>query len=220
MLAIVIGLAGSSLIKDMNVKSAMTQYLKSKYNEDFVVKKPKYKNGGFGVTGIWSAQAHPVNRPQLEFDISCASTNISDCSDQYVAVLWSVQATDELKGLISSINTNSGDEINNAQIKIIVTGDIENYVNKSSSYSEYKSSEDDIKHLVVLNVSSSSDEKIAALTDKVIKGLLEQGIKLNKIDIDVSSGAGTCRAYDLPMSITADFISKCNNSRLEWYRGN
>ncbi len=198
----------------------MTQYLKNKYNEDFVVEKPEYKHGGLGVNGIWMSQAHPANNSQLNFDISCSSTDTSDCSDQYVAALWSIQATEELKGLIDGINADNEDKINSAQIKIIVTGDIENYVNKSSSYSGYKSSEDDIKHLVILSVSSSGNEKIAALTDKVIKGLLEQGIKLNKINIDVSSGAGTCRAYDLPMSITADFISKCNNSRLEWYNGN
>ena len=210
----------SVILPEIKVKSSITQYLKSKYNEEFVVEKPEYKNGGFGVKGIWVSRAYPANNPQLDFSINCSSTDTSDCSDQYVAALWSIQATEELKDLIDDINADNEDKINNAQIKITVTGDIENSVNKSSSYSEYKSSEDDIKHLVVLNVSSSSNERIAVVTDKVIKGLLEQDIKLNKIDINVSSGAGTCKAYDLPTDITADFINKCNNSRLEWYNGN
>ena len=130
--------------KISNAQNGMSEYLKNKYKEDFKVERPEHKHGGFGVNGIWMSQAYLVPNPKLKFDIDCSYLNPSDCSDQYIAAIWSVQASKELEAIVKEVNASSsnGYKADSARAEIILSGKLVNSVNKQSKYEDNKTKDE------------------------------------------------------------------------------
>lgn len=95
----------------------MQTYLEEKYGEEFVVERPEYKNGGFGVEGIWVAHAYPKSDNQLKFMID---SNSYGTSDQYVAAIWSREETGKLREYTHTIATSY--QFLNINARITLTG--------------------------------------------------------------------------------------------------
>lgn len=207
MSAIVIGLVVSSLIKDMNVKSAMTQYLKSKYNEDFVVKKPKYKNGGFGVQGIWSAQAHPVNNIQLEFSVDCSPRSLSDCSDTYLDSFFSKQEYDRLKLTMKNMG------VTDYSVRLIISYEALDSITKSTGLTHVKQRHDPIYKLKVSVDKANIKNNIAGGIAAIVNEAYADGISRVEVEYEVATIDGKnykCTTdYESTPRLTSEIIDRC-----------
>lgn len=169
--------------KISNAQSGMSEYLKNKYKEDFKVERPEHKHGGFGVNGIWMSQAYLVSNPKLKFDIDCSYLNPSDCSDQYIAAIWSVQASRELESIIKEVNANSnGYKADSAQAEIILSGKLVNSVNKQSKYEDNKTKDEGFLYRLIID--APNDSQKASYIFKIVEKLREEGAY--RVDVDVN----------------------------------
>ena len=169
--------------KISNAQSGMSEYLKNKYKEDFKVERPEHKHGGFGVNGIWMSQAYLVSNPKLKFDIDCSYLNPSDCSDQYIAAIWSVQASRELESIIKEVNANSnGYKADSAQAEIILSGKLVNSVNKQSKYEDNKTKDEGFLYRLIID--APNDSQKASYIFKIVEKLREEGVY--RVDVDVN----------------------------------
>ena len=169
--------------KISNTQSGMSEYLKNKYKEDFKVERPEHKHGGFGVNGIWMSQAYLVSNPKLKFDIDCSYLNPSDCSDQYIAAIWSVQASRELESIIKEVNANSnGYKADSAQAEIILSGKLVNSVNKQSKYEDNKTKDEGFLYRLIID--APNDSQKASYIFKIVEKLREEGVY--RVDVDVN----------------------------------
>lgn len=196
---------GESLLR----QAEMTSYLKSKYGEDFVVKKPEYKNGGLGVQGIWVAQvhAHTVNSSQLDFEVSCSSSDLSACSDTYLDSFFSKQEYDRLKPVMDSMNAAD------YSVRIIIGYDALDNITKNTELVHIKQKYNPIYKLKVsINKASTKNEvtdKVAAIANEAYR----DGISRVEIEYKVSTADGKiyrCATnYEINTQLTSESISKC-----------
>ena len=181
--------------KISNAQSGMSEYLKNKYKEDFKVERPEHKHGGFGVNGIWMSQAYLVSNPKLKFDIDCSYLNPSDCSDQYIAAIWSVQASRELESIIKEVNANSnGYKADSAQAEIILSGKLVNSVNKQSKYEDNKTKDEGFLYRLIID--APNDSQKASYIFKIVEKLREEGVYSVKINTNSKSrSTGRCAIF-------------------------
>jgi len=164
-----------------NTRNGMSEYLKNKYHEDFKVERPEYKHGGFGVNGIWMSQAYLVSSPKLKFDIDCSYLNPSDCSDQYIAAIWSIQASEELKPVIAQVNSEfNGYKADSARAEIVLSEDLVDSVNKQSKYEDNKTKDKGFLYRLIID--APNDKQKASYIFKIVEKLREEGIYSVKID--------------------------------------
>ena len=172
--------------KISNAQNGMSEYLKNKYNEDFKVERPEYKHGGFGVNGIWMSQAYLVSNPKLKFDIDCSYLNPSDCSDQYIAAIWSVQASRELESIVKEVNTNSnGYKADSARAEIVLSEDLVYSVNKQSKYEDNKTKDEGFLYRLIID--APNDSQKASYIFKIVEKLREEGVYSVKINTNSKS---------------------------------
>lgn len=173
----------------------MKRYLEDKYKEKFEVERPEYKNGGLGVNGIWMSQAYLASNPNLKFDIDCSYSNPSDCSDQYIAAIWSVQASRELESIIKEVNANSnGYKADSAQAEIILSGDLVDSVNKQSKYEDNKTKDKGFLYRLIID--APNDKQKASYIFKIVEKLREEGIYNIKIDTNSKNrSTGRCTIF-------------------------
>jgi hypothetical protein len=182
--------------KISNAQNGMSEYLKNKYKEDFKVKRPEHKHGGFGVNGIWMSQAYLVSNPKLKFDIDCSYLNPSDCSDQYIAAIWSVQASKELEAIVKEVNASSsnGYKADNAQAEIILSGNLVNSVNKQSKYEDNKTKDKGFLYRLIID--APNDKQKASYIFKIVEKLREEGVYSVKINTNSKSrSTGRCTIF-------------------------
>ena len=181
--------------KISNAQNGMSEYLKNKYNEDFKVERPEYKHGGFGVNGIWMSQAYLVSNPKLKFDIDCSYLNPSDCSDQYIAAIWSVQASRELESIVKEVNTNSnGYKADSARAEIVLSEDLVDSVNKQSKYEDNKTKDKGFLYRLIID--APNDKQKASYIFKIVEKLREEGIYSIKIDTNSKNrSTGRCTIF-------------------------
>lgn len=166
-----------------SVQGKMSEYLKGKYHEDFKVERPEYKHGGFGVNGIWMSQAYLVSNPKLKFDIDCSYLNPSDCSDQYIAAIWSVQASRELESIVKGVNANSnGYKADSARAEIVLSEDLVDSVNKQSKYEDNKTKDEGFLYRLIID--APNDSQKASYIFKIVEKLREDGVY--SVDVDVN----------------------------------
>ena len=177
------------------VQSKMSEYLKNKYKEDFKVERPEYKHGGFGVNGIWMSQAYLVSNPKLKFDIDCSYLNPSDCSDQYIAAIWSVQASRELESIVKEVNTNSnGYKADSARAEIVLSEDLVDSVNKQSKYEDNKTKDKGFLYRLIID--APNDSQKASYIFKIVEKLREESIYSIKIDTNSKNRSiGRCTIF-------------------------
>ena len=169
--------------KISNTQNGMSEYLNNKYKEDFKVERPEYKHGGFGVNGIWMSQAYLVSNPKLKFDIDCSYLNPSDCSDQYIAAIWSVQASRELESIVKEVNTNSnGYKADSARAEIVLSEDLVDSVNKQSKYEDNKTKDKGFLYRLIID--APNDSQKASYIFKIVEKLREEGVY--SVDVDVN----------------------------------
>ena len=178
--------------KISNAQNGMSEYLKNKYKEDFKVERPEHKHGGFGVNGIWMSQAYLASNPKLKFDIDCNYLNPSDCSDQYIAAIWSVQASRELESIIKEVNNGSnGYKADSARAEIILSGDLVDSVNKHSKYEDNKTKDEGFLYRLIID--APNDSKKASYIFKIVEKLREEGVYNVKINTNSKSrSTGRC----------------------------
>ena len=170
-------------------KQQMQQYLSGKYSEDFNISKPNYENGGFGVTGSWRSEAHPISNQKLKFDVGCTPASDgtfgpSSCSDQYIAAIWSVQASKELEAIVKEVNASSsnGYKADSAQAEIILSGNLVNSVNKQSKYEDNKTKDEGFLYRLIID--APNDSQKASYIFKIVEKLREEGVY--SVDVDVN----------------------------------
>ena len=179
-----------------SVQGKMSEYLKGKYHEDFKVERPEYKHGGLGVNGIWMSQAYLVSNPKLKFDIDCSYLNPSDCSDQYIAAIWSVQASKELEAIVKEVNASSsnGYKADSAQAEIILSGKLVNSVNKQSKYEDNKTKDEGFLYRLIID--APNDSQKASYIFKIVEKLREEGVYSVKINTNSKSrSTGRCTIF-------------------------
>ena len=165
------------------VQSKMSEYLKNKYKDDFKIERPEHKHGGFGVNGIWMSQAYLVSNPKLKFDIDCSYLNPSDCSDQYIAAIWSVQASRELESIIKEVNANSnGYKADSARAEIVLSEDLVDSVNKQSKYEDNKTKDKGFLYRLIINAPNDSQKSSYAF--RIVEKLRKEGIY--SVDLDIN----------------------------------
>ena len=181
--------------KISNAQNGMSEYLNNKYKEDFKVERPEYKHGGFGVNGIWMSQAYLVSNPKLKFDIDCSYLNPSDCSDQYIAAIWSVQASRELESIIKEVNANSnGYKADSARAEIVLSEDLVDSVNKQSKYEDNKTKDKGFLYRLIID--APNDSKKASYIFKIVEKLREEGVYSVKINTNSKSrSTGRCTIF-------------------------
>lgn len=181
--------------KISNAQNGMSEYLKNKYNEDFKVERPEYKHGGFGVNGIWMSQAYLVSNPKLKFDIDCSYLNPSDCSDQYIAAIWSVQASRELESIVKEVNANSnGYKADSARAEIVLSEDLVDSVNKQSKYEDNKAKDEGFLYRLIID--APNDSQKASYIFKIVEKLREESIYSIKIDTNSKNrSTGRCTIF-------------------------
>lgn len=182
--------------KISNAQNGMSEYLKNKYKEDFKVERPEHKHGGFGVNGIWMSQAYLASNPKLKFDIDCSYLNPSDCSDQYIAAIWSVQASKELEAIVKEVNASSsnGYKADSAQAEIILSGDLVDSVNKQSKYEDNKTKDEGFLYRLIID--APNDSQKASYIFKIVEKLREEGIYSIKIDTNSKNrSTGRCTIF-------------------------
>lgn len=178
-----------------NAQNGMSEYLKNKYKEDFKVERPEYKHGGFGVNGIWMSQAYLVSNPKLKFDIDCSYLNPSDCSDQYIAAIWSVQASKELESIIKEVNANSnGYKADSARAEIVLSEDLVDSVNKQSKYEDNKTKDKGFLYRLIID--APNDSQKSSYIFKIVEKLREEGVYSVKINTNSKSrSTGRCTIF-------------------------
>ena len=182
--------------KISNAQNGMSGYLKNKYKEDFKVERPEHKHGGFGVNGIWMSQAYLASNPKLKFDIDCSYLNPSDCSDQYIAAIWSVQASKELEAIVKEVNASSGNgyKADSAQAEIILSGNLVNSVNKQSKYEDNKTKDEGFLYRLIID--APNDSQKASYIFKIVEKLREEGVYSVKINTNSKSrSTGRCTIF-------------------------
>ena len=181
--------------KISNAQNGMSGYLKNKYKEDFKVERPEHKHGGFGVNGIWMSQAYLVSNPKLKFDIDCSYLNPSDCSDQYIAAIWSVQASRELESIVKEVNTNSnGYKADSARAEIVLSEDLVDSVNKQSKYEDNKTKDKGFLYRLIID--APNDSQKASYIFKIVEKLREEGVYSVKINTNSKSrSTGRCTIF-------------------------
>ena len=170
-------------------KYQMQQYLSSKYGEDFNINSPKYENGGFGIIGSWKSEAYPISNKQLKFHVSCTPSrdgtfSPSSCSDQYIAAIWSVQASKELEAIVKEVNASSGNgyKADSARAEIFLSEDLVDSVNKQSKYEDNKTKDKGFLYRLIID--APNDSQKASYIFKIVDKLREEGVY--KVDIDVN----------------------------------
>jgi len=181
--------------KISHAQNRMSEYLKNKYKEDFKVERPEYKHGGFGVNGIWMSQAYLASNPKLKFDIDCSYLNPSDCSDQYIAAIWSVQASKELESIIKEVNANSnGYKADSARAEIVLSEDLVDSVNKQSKYEDNKTKDKGFLYRLIID--APNDSQKASYIFKIVEKLREEGVYSVKINTNSKSrSTGRCTIF-------------------------
>lgn len=181
--------------KISNAQNGMSEYLKNKYKEDFKVERPEHKHGGFGVNGIWMSQAYLASNPKLKFDIDCNYLNPSDCSDQYIAAIWSVQASKELEAVIKEVNNGSnGYKADSARAEIVLSEDLVDSVNKQSKYEDNKTKDKGFLYRLIID--APNDKQKASYIFKIVEKLREEGIYSIKIDTNSKNrSTGRCTIF-------------------------
>ena len=170
-------------------KYRMQQYLSSKYSEDFNINSPKYEKGGFGIIGSWRSEAHPISNQKLKFDVGCTPSSDgtfgpSSCSDQYIAAIWSVQASKELESIVKEVNASSsnGYKADSAQAEIILSGDLVDSVNKQSKYEDNKTKDEGFLYRLIID--APNDSQKASYVFKIVERLRQEGVY--SVDVDVN----------------------------------
>ena len=182
--------------KISNAQNGMSEYLKNKYKEDFKVERPEHKHGGFGVNGIWMSQAYLVSNPKLKFDIDCSYLNPSDCSDQYIAAIWSVQASKELEAIVKEVNASSGNsyKADSARAEIVLSEDLVDSVNKQSKYEDNKTKDKGFLYRLIID--APNDSQKASYIFKIVDKLREEGVYSVKIDTNSKNrSTGRCIVF-------------------------
>ena len=179
----------------------MQQYLSGKYSEDFNISKPDYENGGFGVTGSWRSEAHPISNQKLKFDVGCTPASDgtfgpSSCSDQYIAAIWSVQASKELEAIVKEVNTSSsnGYKADSARAEIVLSEDLVDSVNKQSKYEDNKTKDKGFLYRLIID--APNDSQKASYIFKIVEKLREEGVYSVKINTNSKSrSTGRCTIF-------------------------
>ena len=182
-------------------KYRMQQYLSSKYSEDFNINSPKYENGGFGIIGSWKSEAYPISNQRLKFNVSCTPSrdgtfSPSSCSDQYIAAIWSVQASKELEAIVKEVNASSsnGYKADSSQAEIVLSEDLVDSVNKQSKYEDNKTKDKGFLYRLIID--APNDSQKASYIFKIVEKLREEGVYSVKINTNSKSrSTGRCAIF-------------------------
>ena len=83
-------------VSDKTEQANITNYLRTKYNQDFEVEKPRCNGGGLGVSCVWSTDAYPKLDKDIKIHVSRVD-NQTKYSDNYVVRTWQKEQTAKIQ---------------------------------------------------------------------------------------------------------------------------
>lgn len=197
-------------------QAKMEAYLKDKYGEEFLVEDVTYKNSGLGVQGIWEGLARPRDDTSLKFRVGASERNFSD---QYIAALWSKEATPEFEKYVSSVYPQ--DDIN-ASMQIILSDSLLRSATKNTpSLKEAQAMENGFLYKVVIVRKHGNEKNIGAealLASRLLDLIAQSGVKKSTLDYTLETETGTvkhCEIFSGDSKLDAPTIENCiRNERI------
>ncbi len=172
----------------------MQTYLEEKYGEKFVVGKATYKNGGFGIEGVWGAEAYPVQSKDIKFHVGSYQEKYSD---YYVAALWTKQAEKEMQPVIDRIYGKDSSII--IKLGIWTTPPLTDVATKKSpTFKEAKILDNGFSYNIAVTNDQASNDDLQADINKIsllVDELQSQGVKQFSIDYRGKNGGDSYRCY-------------------------
>ena len=160
-------------IRIPEVTQKMTNYLEERYDQPFEVTTVHYTGFGFGVTGIWQAEAYPKNDTNLLFSVS-SDNGVAKIYDGYQTSIWSAEETEALRPEVGRIYKDSGTTEPKVSAHIVSSGELANVLALERLTFEQAKTRHIDGLFYELRVESSVDGELAidADTDRVYR-LLE-----------------------------------------------
>lgn len=213
--AIVMLFVAHNVVTEWSTALSMSDYLRKKYNQEFVVEKPRLSVAGLGIEGTWGADAHPVNNKNLTFRIIKAE-NRDSFSDQYTAKIWSQRETARLNKIAQQNASNSKWKVN-ASVEIYLAEPL-----SDTALPDNPKVEEIIKqesgpaydvNLSYYELQNTSYDDVVRDMERITNSIMNEGIKNVNYNYSVTDRQGITKkckvTYDKPFSYSYANIKNC-----------
>lgn len=200
------------------VKVKMQEYLQNKYGKEFMFDKLGHGGGGFGVDGVWTARAYPVDDKSLGFDVTKGDGS-KRFTDQYTAMLWSKSESVRLNRMMSGSN---GDWKAGALVNIYLSVPLSVKATPANTRVEDVIRQDyAISYTLNLEYSSvdeSKEEPAIRSMERLVAHLREvDGVRNLNVNYKITKSSGGVRecsmVYDEPYDYSYSSINDCLKER-------
>lgn len=213
--AIVMLFVAHNVVTEWSTALSMSDYLRKKYNQEFVVEKPRLSVAGLGIEGTWGADAHPVNNKNLTFRIIKAE-NRDSFSDQYTAKIWSQRETARLNK-IAQQNASSSKWKVNASVEIYLAEPL-----SDTALPDNPKVEEIIKqesgpaydvNLSYYELQNTSYDDVVRDMERITNSIMNEGIKNVNYNYSVTNRQGITKkckvTYDKSFEHSHNNIKNC-----------
>ena len=108
---------GYKILKQIQISN----HLKHKYGQEFIVEYPEYSGGGFGVDGVLSAEAYPKSDSNLKFIVKETQYGLSD---YYPSSVWSRSELANVKKQLTDVrDDHDHDYDHDINVSVIVSAE-------------------------------------------------------------------------------------------------
>ena len=214
-IAIVMLFVSCSVIRKWSTALSMSNYLRKKYNQEFVVEEPSLSAAGLGVEGTWGADAHPVSSKDTTFRIIKAE-NRNSFSDRYTAKIWSQRET-------ARLNKVAQQNVSNSKWKVKVSAEI--YLAEplaDTALPDNPKVEEIIRqdygpaynvNLSYFELQNTSYDDIVRDMERIANSVTNSGIKNVNYNYSITNIQGIIKkcktTYDKPFDNSYDNIKNC-----------
>ena len=213
--AIVILFVAHNVITEWSTALSMSDYLRKKYNQEFVVEKPRLSVAGLGIEGTWGADAHPVNNKNLTFRIIKAE-NRDSFSDQYTAKIWSQRETARLNKIAQQNASNSKWKVN-ASVEIYLAEPLADTARpdnpKVEEIIKQESGPAYDVNLSYYELQNISHDDVVRDMERITNSIVNEGIKNVNYNYSVTNRQGITKkckvTYDKPFEHLHNNIKNC-----------
>ena len=165
--------------RNLEAQANLSQYLKKRYDKDFVVDIPYIEASGFAVPGRWKANAHPKDDSTLQFNVGQFRED-GYFFDTYDNAVWAREERPRVETLLKDIYATVPSFDLNIGISMSekdpIKGDVPNIDVALKEYSDIF-----IYHLTVKtsagSVSGSTKETYKGQFKKIAQYILEKNVK-------------------------------------------
>lgn len=214
-IAIVMLFVVHNVVTEWSTALSMSDYLRKKYNQEFIVEKPRLSVAGLGIEGTWGADAHPVNNKNLTFRIIKAEGRDS-FSDQYTAKIWSQRETARLNK-IAQQNASSSKWKVNASVEIYLAEPLADTARpdnpKMEEIVKQESGPAYDVNLSYYELQNTSYDDVVRDMERITNSIMNEGIKNVNYKYSVTNRQGITKkckvTYDKPFNYSYANIKNC-----------